>query len=311
MTALRVARGFTGRPQVVKFAGNYHGHADALLAESGSGVATLGLPGLGRGHRRAGRRHARRALQRRARRSTSDVACVIVEPVAANMGLVPPAPGFLEGLRAECDRVGALLVFDEVITGFRVGVRRRPGAASACGPTSPPSARSSAAASTSAPTAAGPTSCRSSPRSGPCTRPARCRGTRSPPRPASPRSSTSTPPPTRRSRRPRRAVADGARATPSPAPGIAAVVPRSPRSSACFLGDRRRRRLRRRPSAPTPPATPRFFHALLAAASPSRPGAYEVLFPGLAHSDDVVDELVATPREQPSTISGRHAGACC
>jgi glutamate-1-semialdehyde 2,1-aminomutase len=120
MTAIRVARGFTGRDRVVKFAGCYHGHADALLAAAGSGVATLGLPGSD-------------GVPRSAVADTivwpynvvpeldDTVACVIVEPVAANMGLVPPAPGFLEGLRAACDAAGALLIFDEVITGFRLG----------------------------------------------------------------------------------------------------------------------------------------------------------------------------------------------
>ena len=119
MSVIRVARGFTGRTKVVKFAGNYHGHGDLLLAEAGSGVAALGLPGSA-------------GVTDGAVRDTIvvpynvmpdldvDVACVIVEPIAANMGLIAPAPGFLEGLRAECDRVGALLVFDEVITGFRV-----------------------------------------------------------------------------------------------------------------------------------------------------------------------------------------------
>ena len=120
MTAVRLARGATGRDRIVKFAGNYHGATDALLAAGGSGVATLGLAGT------AGVPDGAVAdtlvvpfnivpqLDER-------VAAVIVEPVAANAGLIAPDPGFLPGLRAECDRVGALLIFDEVITGFRLG----------------------------------------------------------------------------------------------------------------------------------------------------------------------------------------------
>ena len=120
MSAVRLARGATGRSRIVKFDGCYHGHADALLAAAGSGVATLGLAGSA-------------GVPDGAVADTvvvpynvvpdldDDVACVLVEPVAANMGLVAPQPGFLEGLRVACDRVGALLVFDEVITGFRLG----------------------------------------------------------------------------------------------------------------------------------------------------------------------------------------------
>ena len=119
MSAIRVARGFTGRSVVVKFAGNYHGHGDLLLAESGSGVAALGLPGSA-GVTDGAVRDTGVVPYNVVPQLTEDVACVIVEPIAANMGLVAPAPGFLEGLRAECDRAGALLVFDEVITGFRV-----------------------------------------------------------------------------------------------------------------------------------------------------------------------------------------------
>jgi len=120
MSAMRVARGFTGRRKVVKFAGNYHGHSDALLVEGGTAMAALGIPGS------AGvTDHAIAdtvvAPYNVVPQLDDDVACVMVEPVAANMGLVAPVPGFLEGLRAECDRVGALLVFDEVISGFRVG----------------------------------------------------------------------------------------------------------------------------------------------------------------------------------------------
>jgi glutamate-1-semialdehyde 2,1-aminomutase len=120
MSAVRLARGFTGRDRVIKFDGCYHGHSDMLLAGGGSGVATLGLP-------------ASAGVPASAVADTvvvpynvvpevdERVACVIVEPVAANMGLVAPAPGFLAGLRSACDAAGALLVFDEVITGFRVG----------------------------------------------------------------------------------------------------------------------------------------------------------------------------------------------
>jgi glutamate-1-semialdehyde 2,1-aminomutase len=120
MSAIRVARGFTGRPAVVKFAGNYHGHGDLLLAQSGSGVAALGLPGSD-GVTEGAVRDTRVEPYNAVPRLDDTTACVIVEPVAANMGLIAPVPGFLQGLRDECDRVGALLVFDEVITGFRVG----------------------------------------------------------------------------------------------------------------------------------------------------------------------------------------------
>jgi len=125
MAAIRLSRGATGRNRVVKFAGNYHGHGDALLAESGSGVALLdadeagsvpgsvGVPPSAVADTTVVPYNAVPALD-------DSVACVIVEPVAANMGLVAPAEGFLDGLRAECDRVGALLVLDEVITGFRL-----------------------------------------------------------------------------------------------------------------------------------------------------------------------------------------------
>ena len=127
MTALRLARGATGRSRVVKFAGNYHGHGDALLAESGSAVAHLdpahspgGVPGSA-GVPSAAVTDTVIAPYNDVPELDETIACVIVEPVAANMGLVAPVEGFLAGLRAECDRVGAVLIFDEVITGFRLG----------------------------------------------------------------------------------------------------------------------------------------------------------------------------------------------
>ena len=128
MSAIRLARGATGRDRLVKFAGNYHGHSDSLLADAGSAVALIeadpsdptAVPGSA-GVPRGAVADTVVVPYNQVPELDDTVACVIVEPVAANMGLVPPAPGFLAGLRAECDRVGALLVFDEVITGFRLG----------------------------------------------------------------------------------------------------------------------------------------------------------------------------------------------
>ena len=119
MSAVRLARGATGRAKVVKFAGCYHGHADALLAAGGSGVANQGISGSA-GVPPAAVADTVVAPYNVVPVLDDDVAVVVVEPAAANMGLVAPVPGFLEGLRAECDRVGALLLFDEVITGFRL-----------------------------------------------------------------------------------------------------------------------------------------------------------------------------------------------
>jgi glutamate-1-semialdehyde 2,1-aminomutase len=128
MTALRLARGFTGRSLIVKFEGCYHGHADSLLVKAGSGALTFGHPSS------AGvppevaaatvvlQYNDRQQVKALFREKSKDIAGVIVEPVAGNMNLVLPAPGFLETLREECTRHGAVLIFDEVMTGFRVAL---------------------------------------------------------------------------------------------------------------------------------------------------------------------------------------------
>ena len=123
MSALRLARAATGRSALVKFAGCYHGHADALLVRAGSGATTLGVPDSpGVPPEVAGLTRVARYndLESVAAVCDADVAAIIVEPVAGNMGVVPPSEGFLAGLRRIADRCGALLVFDEVITGFRL-----------------------------------------------------------------------------------------------------------------------------------------------------------------------------------------------
>jgi len=121
MSAARLARGFTGRDRIVIFEGCYHGHSDGLLAAGGSGVATLGLPASA-GVPPGAVAETVVVPYNVVPELADDVAAVMVEPVAANMGLVPPVPGFLEGLRVACDAAGALLIFDEVITGLRLGL---------------------------------------------------------------------------------------------------------------------------------------------------------------------------------------------
>lgn len=128
MSALRLARGYTKRDRIVKFEGSYHGHADALLIKAGSGVATLGLPdspGVPAGvasNTIAVPYNDLQAVELVFEKFGEEIAAVIVEPVAGNMGVVPPLPGFLEGLRSLTERFGSLLIFDEVMTGFRVGL---------------------------------------------------------------------------------------------------------------------------------------------------------------------------------------------
>jgi glutamate-1-semialdehyde 2,1-aminomutase len=128
MSAIRLARGFTGRDTIVKFEGCYHGHSDSLLIKAGSGALTLGIP-TSPGVPKALANYTvtlnfndADQVRQAFREIGEQVACVIVEPIAGNMNCVLPAPGFLETLRAECDRAGALLIFDEVMTGFRVAL---------------------------------------------------------------------------------------------------------------------------------------------------------------------------------------------
>jgi glutamate-1-semialdehyde 2,1-aminomutase len=128
MTAIRLARGFTGRNKIIKFNGCYHGHSDSLLVKAGSGLLTLGIP-ASPGIPQSITEHTITAdfndleqVQQSFQQMGEDIAAIIVEPVAGNMGFILPKPGFLEGLRALCDSYGALLIFDEVMTGFRVAL---------------------------------------------------------------------------------------------------------------------------------------------------------------------------------------------
>jgi len=127
MSAIRLARGYTGRDRIIKFAGNYHGHADSLLAQAGSGSLTLGVPS-GPGVPEAAARdtivlpYNDVAALERAFEEVEDIAAVIVEPIAGNMGVVPPTPGFLEAIRRLTSQSGALFICDEVITGFRLSL---------------------------------------------------------------------------------------------------------------------------------------------------------------------------------------------
>ncbi len=134
MSAARLARGYTGRDKIIKFEGNYHGHGDFFLIEAGSGAATFGepnSPGVTEGNAKdtlVARYNDLEHVETLVDSNPGEIACIILEPLAGNMGCVPPEPGFLEGLRALCDEHGIVLIFDEVMTGFRVargGVQER------------------------------------------------------------------------------------------------------------------------------------------------------------------------------------------
>jgi len=126
MSAIRLARGYTGRDNIIKFSGCYHGHADSLLVKAGSGVATFGVPDSAgvpadfAKHTLTAEYNSLASVKRLVSEHSGQIACIIVEPVAGNMGTVPPRPGFLEGLRDLCNNEGIILIFDEVMCGFRV-----------------------------------------------------------------------------------------------------------------------------------------------------------------------------------------------
>lgn len=128
MSAIRLARGYTGRDKIVKFEGCYHGHADSLLVKAGSGALTLGVPSSAgvpaslAEHTLTLRFNDLDSVRECFNEVGQDIACIIVEPVAGNMNCIPPEPGFLEGLRDICDEFGTVLIFDEVMTGFRVAL---------------------------------------------------------------------------------------------------------------------------------------------------------------------------------------------
>ncbi len=128
MSAIRLARGFTGRDKIIKFEGCYHGHADSLLVKAGSGALTLGIPtspgvpsDLAK-HTLTLHYNDTLQVQETFEQHGKQIACIIVEPVAGNMNCIPPIPGFLQGLREICDDYGSVLIFDEVMTGFRVAL---------------------------------------------------------------------------------------------------------------------------------------------------------------------------------------------
>jgi len=128
MSAIRLARGYTGRDKIMKFSGCYHGHSDALLVKAGSGAATFGVPdspGVPKDfakHTLTADYNSIDSVKKLVAENSGQVACIIVEPIAGNMGTVPPQPGFLEGLRKLCSEEGIVLIFDEVMSGFRVAL---------------------------------------------------------------------------------------------------------------------------------------------------------------------------------------------
>jgi glutamate-1-semialdehyde 2,1-aminomutase len=299
MTAIRLARGATGRSRFVKFAGCYHGHSDALLVEGGSGLAMLGIPGSA-GVTEGAVADTVVAPYNVVPTLDDDVAAVIVEPVAANMGLIRPVEGFLAGLRAECDRVGALLIFDEVITGFRLG----PGGAQARFGVRPDLTAFGKVIGGGLPVGAvgGRRSLMEvlAP-DGPVYQAGTLSG--NPLATAAGRAALDllTPEVYERIEAAATRLADGLTAALGKA-GIPAAVGREGTLVGLYLGaeapadyDAARRT--------DEPAYRSLFHALLERGVAVAPGAYEVLFPGLAHTDAVIDETLEKVAEAAAAVA--------
>ncbi|MET0727984.1 MAG: glutamate-1-semialdehyde 2,1-aminomutase [Acidimicrobiales bacterium] len=299
MSAVRVARGHTGRDKVVKFAGNYHGHGDLLLAEAGSGLAALGLPGSA-GVPTAAVADTLVLPYNVVPELDEATACVIVEPVAANMGVVPAAEGFLKGLRAECDRVGALLIFDEVITGFRVaygGEQERKGITpdmttfgKVIGGGLNIGAYGGRRDVMQQVAPLGPVYQAGTLSGNPLATAAGLAALDLLDRPAYARLEATA-----------RRLADGLRHAFAAA-GIAAVIPQEASLVGVHFGSVVPTDY---PSAQATDTTryAAFFHGMLDRGVALAPGAFEAMFPGLAHTDAVVDEIGAAARDTAAAIA--------
>ncbi|MCO8125853.1 glutamate-1-semialdehyde 2,1-aminomutase [Acidimicrobiia bacterium EGI L10123] len=299
MSAIRLARGHTGRTKLVKFAGNYHGHGDALLAQSGSALAVFSLP------ESVGVTEATVADTivipfNEVPTLDDQVAAVILEPAAANMGLIPPEEGFLQALRDECDRVGALLIFDEVITGFRVA---RGGAQELYGVDADLTCFGKVIGGGLNIGAFGGRAeiMDSLAPDGPVFQAGTLSG--NPLATAAGRAALDLLDDAAydRLRAGATRLADGLAKAFADA-GIDVVIPRVSSLVGLHLGDTAPRTY---DDAKTTDVDRyrRFFHAMLRRGVAMAPGAYEVLFPGLAHTDDVIDDIVARASEAAAEVA--------
>ena len=299
MSAIRLARGHTGRTKLVKFAGNYHGHGDALLAQSGSALAVFSLP------ESVGVTEATVADTivvpfNEVPTLDDQVAAVILEPAAANMGLIPPDDGFLQALRDECDRVGALLIFDEVITGFRVA---RGGAQELYGVDADLTCFGKVIGGGLNIGAFGGRAeiMDSMAPDGPVFQAGTLSG--NPLATAAGRAALDLLDDAAydRLRAGASRLADGLAKAFADA-GIDVVIPRVSSLVGLHLGDTAPRTY---DDAKTTDVDRyrRFFHAMLRRGVAMAPGAYEVLFPGLAHTDEVIDDIVARASEAAAEVA--------
>ncbi len=312
MSAVRLARGATGRDRVVKFDGCYHGHSDGLLAGGGSGVAMLGLPGSV-GVSSGAVADTEVVPYNVVPDLDERVACVIVEPVAANMNLVAPAPGFLEGLRAACSASGALLIFDEVITGFRLG----PAGATGWSGVTPdlwcfgkviggglPVGAFGGRRDLLAELAPGGPVYQAGTLSGNPLATAAGRAVLDAVGPADYEALSAARGVVRQGPR-----GGGGRRWPGCRRADGGSVGRPLRGAGRRRADRGAHRLRRRARAiATGETYPRFFHAMLRRGVALAPGAYEVMFPGLAHDEDALASVVDAAGEAAAETAAEIRG---